>query len=109
MDTTQLGVIVTAIVAAGTGIAAAIKWSATRIVRALDANTAAFVAAEKAAAAQTEALRNLAAEVRYVHEWCDEHTGVTDAASIARRPEPRRSGAAAGQYSLVRKRTEGEG
>jgi hypothetical protein len=74
------------------------------IIKSLDANTAAFVSSATASAVQTEVLRHLALEVRYVAEWCDEHSGVHDTTNITRRPEPRR----AGQYSLTRKNTEGD-
>ena len=104
MDSSQLAAIVAAIGAAGVVIATAVKFAAGRIIKSLDANTAAFVSSATASAVQTEVLRHLALEVRYVAEWCDEHSGVHDTTNITRRPEPRR----AGQYSLTRKNTEGD-
>lgn len=112
MDNTQLATIVSAIVAAGAGLAAAVRWAASRIVRALDANTEALTKQAAESAVQAETLRNVADEVRVVHEWCERHTGVHELPRGIREKPQRAStparGVGIGQYRQVRGRTHPE-
>lgn len=102
MTDQQLALIIAAIVSAAGSIAGVLRWAVVRLVRALDANTSAFIAAEKAAAVQAEVLRSVAEEVRRVSEWCDRHTGVTEVAEGIR---PKKPVTAPRGYSIVRGRT----
>lgn len=103
MDGTQFDILLGAIATAGAAVAAALRWAANRVVKALDDNST----AHKEAAASTvsayrefahtnvehaTAMATLAAKIDQVSDWVEDHTPVTDPERPSARRQPTETG-----------------
>ena len=107
MSDTQFTALIATLASMAAVLGAAVRWSVNRIVKAIDASTAAHRSAETELAVQAEVLRNVQDEVRRVAEWTDAHTNVNDMPAGIRPkriPTPAR-GQPIGGYSFKRPKT----
>lgn len=101
MTDAQLGAILTAITVAAGILGTAIRWSAGRIIKALDANSESNIGL-------TARLAEFTVRLEDVSRFVEEHTPVNQPIPTPGRKTPAR-GVALSEYAVHRPRTRGDG
>lgn len=111
MDDSQLKLLIGAIITVGGGIGVAIRWSGSRIVKALDANSAALLKnAEESASLRTTMQFVYGVTSRVEERLIEENSGVHNAPNeteYAPTGNPPKRTTPGGGYSYTRGKTEG--